>query len=297
MRRLPLLLLCSLAFGSIGIFRNSITGVDSATLAFIRVGFSLIAFKVLFGNTIKPPKSPAVMAAYAISGLCIAIASTLYLEAFEFAKVSDVVLIGFLDPMLVMLLSSYALKERITKYSILSIVFALGGMMALLNTPSEIRMGDVGAILAALAVLAGGINTVLTRWEEKQRQTLGDVLFYPFAFAAAFLFLPGVANMGALTHAGAQNALLALALGAATAAGHIWHDSLMLKWGAHLTELATRVGITVAGVTMSVLLLSQPISGGWWAAAALFFISAVLIYHEAMLEGKPHVRKMHAHTV
>ena len=295
MKALLAFLLCIVCFASIGILKNYVRDVPSAFLAFGRLAISLALFAVIFRGKIRKPKNARMWVSFAVSGLFYAMAFWLYLEAFGHASVPDIALIGFVDPLFATLLAFFVLKERVTPFAFGAIALAAIGMYFLLAFPSGASSDNLGIALALLAFVAGSANTVLARWEERHSAPLVEVVFYPFAFGAAFLLVPALLQAPSVAMLGAGQWAVVLLMGAATTAGYFLYDRLMQKYGAHTTDLAARAGITFVATAGAAALLGQGIGQHWIAAAAFLFGAAYLIYLEAMEAGKKFVPR-HGHT-
>lgn len=294
MRRIFLFLLVVACFGSIGILSHYMREVPSPTITFIRAAFSAIVFYIIFEKKIKIPKDRKIIASYALQGVFIAIAFTTYVEAFRHADVSEIALLGFIDPVLVTLLAAYALREKITTLGAAAVLFAAAGIISLFSAKSLAL--DLGITLGCLAMGAGAAMSVLARWEERKNESLGEVLFFPFVFAAAFTLLPAALSPDAASALNERNILPAITLAAATVAGYWGYDKLMLHYGAHATDLAVRVGITIFATVLAYYLFGQKV-GGQWALSALMLLGAGLfVYFERHTDERKFLHRHHGHT-
>ncbi|GEM_PF-6586690 len=297
MKAILAFLVVILCFASTGILKNYLHGVPSAFLAFSRIAISLALFAVIFRGEIKKPRNLKMWASFAVSGMFIAIAFSLYLEAFDHAPVADIALLGFVDPLFATLLAGWVLKEKISIYAYGAIALAAAGVFFLLNFPSDLNSAYLGIWLAILSFLAGSANTVLARWEERHNAPLVDVVFFPFAFAALFLLLPAVAEAPRIAGLGIGiwGYAVIFSIGATTALGYYLYDKLMEKYGAHTTDLAVRAGITVVASAASIMILGQGLGKYSVVAGAFLFGASYLIYLEAHKSRKKFV-KLHGHT-
>jgi drug/metabolite transporter (DMT)-like permease len=296
MKALLAFLICIACFASTGILKNYVHGVPSAFLAFARLAISVALFAIIFKGKIRKPKNRKMWASFAVSGIFYALAFGLYLEAFDHASVADVALLGFVDPLFATLLAFLLLGERFTPYAFGAIALAAAGVVYLLGATPGANSESLGIYLAILSFVAGSATTVLARWEERHSAPLIDVVFYPFAFGAAFLFVPALLQVNSAALMNGWQWAAVMVMGATTAAGYFIYDRLMQKYGAHSTDLAVRAGITVAATVGASLLLGQKIGQDWIPAACFLFGASYLIYLEANGAGRKFLPR-HGHTL
>lgn len=294
MKRYLAFLLCILAFGSFGIFRHYADGAPSVLLAFARIAISIVVFLIAYRGNIPCPDNWKTWASFAISGFVIATAFTLYMEAYKYANVADVALLGFVDPLFVTVLAAWFLHEKVSGLDFLALGLSAVGIFFLLARAGGSSQ-EIGLVIATLAFAAGAANTVLARWEQRQKSPLSEVLFYPFVFASLYLALPAMRS--AEGTALPPEAWFAIAgLGVCTAAAYWLYDYIMLTLGAHLTELSVRTGITVVATAFATALLGESIGERWGIAAVFLFASAAVLYYRSMKEKREVGRHIgHAH--
>jgi drug/metabolite transporter (DMT)-like permease len=121
-----------------------------------------------------------------------AIAPGLMFQALAFTGVNDVILLGRLEPLLVLLLSMALLKERITRLEILGgIVTFSGVVLAVVLQPSMMAsQATIGRWFVAIAALLLAISTILSKAKLMQvsvgihnlyRTLIGTIIFYSVA--------------------------------------------------------------------------------------------------------------------
>ncbi|MFH1306798.1 MAG: DMT family transporter [Candidatus Micrarchaeota archaeon] len=296
MRAWLLFVLGIIGFALVGTLRVMAESFPSDVVALARMGGAALIFVlVFFRKGMKPVKSKKVWIEFVLIGLLLAVAFTFYLEAFMHANISEVKLIGFIDPIIVLFLAGTVLGEKVSKYSIIAALLALAGLYMLWNPTGDDLETQKGLSLATLAMICGAASALLIRNTEHDAP-VSEVLVYPFLFgtvAIAIWVIFTQSYMQILDWA----AWPWLALLAITTAISYWaYDNAMLKIGAHLTELGMRIGISIVATVFAVVVVGEVISESWWSAALLLIGSGIILYAVAKHYRLPFMHRHHGHT-
>jgi drug/metabolite transporter (DMT)-like permease len=137
------------------------------------------------------------LGAIAVAILAGAIAPSFFFEALSLTAVNNVVLVGRLEPPLVLALSIWLLKQRVNGWEILGAIVSFAGVVLsiVLQPPADtltmagFRVG-AGEILTAIGAIALAVSTIVSKfWLSRLplglfstiRTALGTVVFFIFA--------------------------------------------------------------------------------------------------------------------
>lgn len=124
----------------------------------------------------------------AITGFCcVAISMVVYQMAVLYSDASIVAILFSCNPVFVMILAALVLKEKVYKYSIVSILVSLTGMMVTID-PFHAKGSATGTILSVLAAITFALYSVMGK---KHSARYGSVVMtcFSFIFGAAELFV------------------------------------------------------------------------------------------------------------
>lgn len=294
MKHWALFLLGIAAFSAIGSMRNMADGWPSDLLSFVRVlGCAIIFRFIIFPKKLKPIKSKKMWLELSLIGVFMTLAFTFYLDAFSHANIADVKLIGFLDPILVLLFSGWFLHETAGKFAYISAALAVIGLLALAQPASATQIG--GLALGAIAMFFGAGMVILIRHSE-YTASISQVLIYPFFIASALLFLKMIFFGVNLADVNLSQWPWALAISVFTAIGYYSYDLAMKAHGAHIADLGFRIGISILGACFALILNGQSLSQNWWIAILFLALSAAALRFEAIRKNIPYEHRHHGHT-
>ena len=212
----PELLVCTLAWGSLGVVRKNVD-VSSGVAAFARLALGaivVVAYLAVRGRlrSLRPHGRPALLVA---AGVILGVHWIFELEAYERLDVAAAILIVFIGPVLAALAAPFVLGERLRPVSLGALGLAVGGIV-LITVPRIERIdaqGFVAAVLSGIlfaAVLLAGKKltevyepATITAWQ----LGIGAVVVSPalagasggqLARAAVPLAVMGVAYTGLL---------------------------------------------------------------------------------------------------
>lgn len=264
------------------ISKNALEEIPPLTLLPIQLTVSLVVLLVLMrrqGVSLRGD-GPALLGRLGILNPGMAYALTLL--GLVTISASTSVLIGAVEPIMILILAGVLLHERITPaLAVLSLV-ALTGMVLVVFDPSS----DGQAIGVAFAVAGVGccaVYTVLTRrWLPEAAET-GQVVFaqqaHGLAFAAVLLAIVGVLGgsvvPASLTPGGVASAVVS---GALYYAGAYWFYLAALRnVPASLAGISFYL-IPIVGITAGALFLGERLDPLQWVGVALVLGAVAAIY-------------------
>lgn len=124
----------------------------------------------------------------ALTGFCcVVISMVVYQMAVLYSDASIVAILFSCNPVFVMILAAVVLKEKVYKYSIVSILVSLTGMMVTID-PFHAKGSATGTILSVLAAITFALYSVMGK---KHSARYGSVVTtcFSFIFGAAELFV------------------------------------------------------------------------------------------------------------
>jgi drug/metabolite transporter (DMT)-like permease len=146
-----------LIYGSIGLFVRGIE-LSSLQMAFLRATIGsvfLIVASVVMKKSLsfKIPKKKGWI--YFLSGALLGINWLFLFKAFEYTSISNAILVYYLAPIIVILMSPLVLGEQLTLYKLLCMFTALGGLgMIVFNNLGLQAWGREGVIGIGFSLLA-----------------------------------------------------------------------------------------------------------------------------------------------
>ena len=144
-------------YGTIGIFRRSIP-LSSGVLACVR-GLLGAAFLCLFilvrGGRIRHGMARADFFRFVLSGAMIGVNWILLFEAYNYTSVAVATLCYYMQPVIVILVSPFYLKERLTARKLLLAAAAVLGMVLVTGLPGAPAAGGQAAAGQLRGVLCG----------------------------------------------------------------------------------------------------------------------------------------------
>jgi drug/metabolite transporter (DMT)-like permease len=264
------------------ISKSALQEIPPLTLLPIQLTVSLAVLLVLLRRQGVPLRGngPALLGRLGILNPGMAYALTLVGLVTISASMS--VLIGAVEPILILILAGIILRERITPaLAVLSLV-ALTGMVLVVFDPSS-QGQAIGVAFALAGVGCCAIYTVLTRrWLPEAAET-GQVVFaqqaYGLGFAAVLLLVVGVlgGSVGptSLTPAGVASAV---ASGALYYAGAYWFYLAALRnVPASLAGISFYL-IPIVGIAAGALFLGERLDPLQWVGVALVLGAVAAIY-------------------
>jgi drug/metabolite transporter (DMT)-like permease len=191
------------------------------TSAIRAIGVAVTALVYVFltnrGSLKVSRKQFSVLVYIALAGTIVA--DLLYLYALGEIAVVNAVLIGHMQPIFVVLIGYFLLKEdRLTRYDYLGIlVMIVAGLLVTTKTPanlSALRLGAVGDLLVLVATATWATTGIAMRKYLRQLNA-GVVVFYRFSIAAV-IFVTYLSLTSTVVPSSVYQILLGLTVGVGT---------------------------------------------------------------------------------
>lgn len=162
------------------------SSISIFTLAFYRLFFGAIALAIIMPrldeNFLKVSKKD--MLNFGLIGLILAINIPIYIAAFLFAPVSNVLLLETLSPFFVLILAAVFLREKATRNELVALAIAVIAVLIMNPLSSGYAFGNLLAMANAVTL---AILIVYLRYEDKTH-SIGFVFW--FILFGAFFLLP-----------------------------------------------------------------------------------------------------------
>jgi len=211
----------------------------------------------------------------------IAIAGTIFADLLYFFSLTKIpvinaVLIGHMQPIFIVLIGFFILKEdKLTKFDYLGIfIMITAGVLVTTKTPenlSMIKLGTVGDIYVLMATVAWATTAIVMRKYLRQLNA-GVVTFYRFSIASA-IFVIYLLLKSSLVLSNIYQVLVGLIVGAGTI---LYYEGLKRIKAAQVSalELSTPFFAAVfAFLILQELVTVMQISGIVLLAVGIFFLS------------------------
>lgn len=257
------MLFSMIVFGTIGIFVKNIP-VSSGEIALFRAVIAAVAiclFQAVRGKKMLFPRKKGTLLLLAFSGLSVGFNWVLLFEAYRYTTVSIATLSYYFAPVLVMILSPFLFRERITKFQVFCFIMATCGLFMIIGTNS----GETGSSHLTGVILGLGA-ALFYACVMTCNKLIGDIpgidrTFFQFAFAIAVMIIyvactTGV-NLEQMDSKGIVN-LLVVGLFHTGVTYCLYFSSIRNLRGQEIAILSY-VDPLVA-ILVSVLLLHEPIS-------------------------------------
>jgi len=211
----------------------------------------------------------------------IAVAGTIFADLLYFFSLTKIpvinaVLIGHMQPIFIVLIGFFLLKEdKLTKFDYLGIfIMITAGVLVTTKTPENlymIKLGTVGDIYVLLATVAWATTAIVMRKYLKQLNA-GVVTFYRFSIASV-IFVVYLLLKSSLVLSNIYQVLIGLIVGAGTI---LYYEGLKRIKAAQVSalELSTPFFAAVfAFLILRELVSAMQISGIVLLAVGIFFLS------------------------
>lgn len=185
--------LALLFFGSNGVVASQI-GLNSYEIVFLRSAlgsFALIALFFLKRNKLTAFKYRRDLFLIALSGIAMATDWLFLFEAYKQIGVSLGMIINYTGPAMVMALSPFVFKEKITWHKTLSLLAAIIGVILISGQAATTGLMAWGLACAVLSAVSYTAMVIFNKMAEKVEgfENSSLQLFFTFLTVAIFLFI------------------------------------------------------------------------------------------------------------
>lgn len=275
-----MLLISMVIYGTIGIFRRYIplpSGMIALSRAVIGLIFLLLVIR-LTGGKICFPAIRRNLKILAVSGIVMGINWILLFEAYRYTSVATATLCYYMEPVFVILGSSFLLKEKLTKKKTVCVIVAVIGMV-LVSGVLQVGVSGLTELKGILLGLGAGLLYATVILLNKHLKEIGayDKTITQLA-AAAVILLPytlAAEDMSDVAFSPLMIGMLILIGIVHTGIAYALYFGSMGNLKAQTIALFSYVDPVVA-VILSTLLLGEHIG-------AAGFVGAVLILGSTMI--------------
>lgn len=262
--------------------KRALDDIAPVVLLPLQLAVSLVVLSVLLRRQDVPLRAdgPPLLARLGILNPGIAYALTLLGLTTISASLS--VLIGALEPIMILVLAGVFLHERITAALAALSFVALGGLVLVVNDPSTGGQA-IGVALALAGVACCAVYTVATRrWLPEARET-GQVVLAQQAHGLGFA---GLVLIGVVVLAGTISpmSLTPTGLLAAAVSGALYYAGAYWFYLAALRNVPASVAsvsfylIPIVGIAASAAFLGERLAPIQWIGVGLVLVAVAAIY-------------------
>jgi probable blue pigment (indigoidine) exporter len=283
-RRATLALTLAAASWGIGtvVSKRATAEIPPLTLLAIQLAASLVVLALFMRWRRLPFRDPSSSPVLGRLGLLNpGLAYTLSLLGLAHITASLSVLLWAMEPVLILFLAGWLLRERIAARLVVLSLVAVAGMLLVIQQPgSSGSLLGVGLTLAGVACCA--IYTVTTRrWlgdADSTSQVLVAQQLYALAFAGVLVGVASLVSGGAL-----PSAVSVAGWASAIGSGVLYYGVAYWLYLSGLREVPASLAavsfylIPVFGVTAGFLVLGERLLPGQWLGAAVVLVAILLI--------------------
>ena len=264
--------------------KRAVAEIAPITLLAIQLGTSLLLLAILMrwrGRRLRDPSAPPLLGRLGL--LNPGLAYALSLVGLVHISASLSVLLWAMEPILILLLAGWLLRERVGATVVALSLVAVAGMALVLYQPGSTGTA-VGVLLTLAGVVCCAIYTVITRRWIRTADSTAQVVVAQQAYALAFA-LVGVAAVGLAGGAGAVLPTSATPAGLASAAvsGVLYYALAYWFYLSGLRNMPASFAaasfylIPVFGVGGGFLLLGERLSPAQWLGVAVVAVAVAAI--------------------
>jgi len=219
---------------------------------------------------------------YALIGLTMATAFTLFMLALSYTTVSNVVLIASTYIIFVAILASVFLKEKLQHKHFISILIAFVGL-AILNPFGE-SMSKIGSSLAFAQAVVYSIFMVYMRYEEREHSI--SSIFWIFLFATLYL-TPFALFYGLGSYREVLPLVLVLGI-ISTGLAYLLLIYGLKKIRAETSAILVLVSHTSASILFAILLIGETLSPRMIVGGILLISSGIYLMYSKKIRHYLH---------
>jgi drug/metabolite transporter (DMT)-like permease len=265
------------------ISKAALTEIPPVTLLATQLGASLLVLVILMRASGVPIRGEVRPLLARLGLLNPGIAYALTLFGLTTITVSVSVLLGALEPLLILALAVVVLRESVTPVVLLLSFGALVGITLVVLDPSHLEAGLVGVGLTATGIGCCALYTVLTRRLIPAAKETSHVVLaqQAYGFLAAVILVAVVALAGGRilpTTVSPLGVASAIVSGALYYAGAYWLYLGALRRVPASTAAVSYYLIPIVGVSAGALLLGERLVPIQWVGAALVLASVLGIW-------------------
>lgn len=279
---------CAVLWGFLPIYWDALKPIDSFVIIFYRIVLMMLTclgicyyqmrdVKAIFKPMFEERKR---MWTYIIAGIVITINWSIYIWAVNAGFVIQSSMGYFLEPLIVCLFAMIIYKEKANKWKLISLAFAVAGLMVMVIGYKELPMIAIG-LASSFAVYAAIKKSVdLPPFQSLLYETL---FIAPIALCVVF-FLEG-SGAGALTAGGTGKFILLLFAGLATAVPMGLFSAAANKLPLFTLGLTEYISPSIA-LVLGIFLFKEPFDLIQFSAFVIIWIGLVFFTYGEICEIK-----------
>lgn len=182
------IVLAGISWGMASVFVNTLGGYGFAPMQISAlrniIGAIIITAFVLIKNPRMMKVAPKEIALFALSGVCIFLTNAFYYISMNMTSASTAVVLMYIAPIIVMIVSVLFMGEKLTRMKFLSVVGAFLGSALVTGIIGGIKFSVVGIIIGALSGITYSIYNICAKIEMKRGNDALAAAAYCFITAA-----------------------------------------------------------------------------------------------------------------
>ena len=277
---------CAILWGFLPIYWDALKPIDSFVIIFYRIVLMMLTcflicyyqkrnIKAIFQPMFADKKK---MWTYIIAGIVITINWSIYIWAVNAGFVIQSSMGYFLEPLIVCLFAMMIYKEKANKWKLISLAFAVAGLLVMIIGYKELPMIAIG-LASSFAIYAAIKKSVdLPPFQSLLYETL---FIAPIALVVVF-FLEGN-GMGALSAGGTGKFILLLFAGLATAVPMGFFSAAANKLPLFTLGLTEYISPSIA-LILGIFLFKEPFDLIQFSAFVIIWIGLVFFTYGEICE-------------
>lgn len=258
------LIIAMLIWGSIGIFVRNID-FSSSQIALVRAivgSIFLITFSILSKENLSKESIKSNLLVLTGCGICLGFNWIFLFQSYNYTTISTATICYYLAPIIVIFLSPFLLKEKLTIVKVLCIIAAMIGMLCIVGIDkSSIGIGNntVGILYglgaacfyAGVVILNKFLKDISGRDSSVVQLSIAAIFLLPYVFFTDKISLAGIST---------QSVILLLVVGIVhTGIAYLIYFSVIQKLESQTIAIYSYVD-PISAILMSSIILSEKMS-------------------------------------
>lgn len=257
------LIIAMLIWGSIGIFVRNIN-FSSSQIALVRAilgSIFLVVFSIASKENLSKEKIKSNLLILIGGGICLVFNWILLFQAYNYTTISTATICYYLAPIIVMFLSPFLLKEKLTPVKVSCIVAAMIGMLCIVGIDKSSANGNnivgilygLGAacLYASVVILNKFLKNISGRDSSVVQLSVATIFLIPYVFFTEKINLVGVST---------QSIILLLVVGIVhTGIAYLIYFTVIQKLESQTVAIYSYVD-PISAIIMSAIILRESMS-------------------------------------
>ena len=257
------LIIAMLIWGSIGIFVRYID-FTSSQIALVRAivgSIFLIVFSLISKEHLSKEKIKSNLLVLVACGICLGFNWIFLFQAYNYTTISTATICYYLAPVIVMFLSPFLLKEKLTPVKVLCIVAAMIGMLCIVGIDKSSMGGNnivgivyglsAACLYAGVVVLNKFLKDISGRDSSVVQLSVAAIFLIPYVIFTEKISLAGVSS---------KSIILLLIIGIVhTGIAYLIYFTVIQKLESQTVAIYSYVD-PISAIIMSAIILSESMS-------------------------------------